>query len=164
MVEERGLLTFRRRRVLRENLTAWLFLAPAGAIIFLFGIFPVTFSFFVSLHRWRRFPDEWRGLDSYIKALGNFGYVIFFWLSLCLLLAGLYALWRIRRASRDEPGGLVWLLPGVLGAGALLAFVNWFFSALAGCAERAGALARPGNDARAVHRRVLRQLPVPAGV
>ncbi len=127
MVEERGLLTFRRRRVLRENLTAWLFLAPAGAIIFLFGIFPVTFSFFVSLHRWRRFPDEWRGLDSYIKALGNFGYVIFFWLSLCLLLAGLYALWRIRRASRDEPGGLAWLLPGVLGAGALLAFVNWFF-------------------------------------
>lgn len=124
---ERGLLSFRRRRVLLENLTAWLFLAPAGAIIFLFGIFPVTFSFFVSLHRWRRFPDEWRGLDSYVKAMGNFGYVIFFWLALGLLLAGLYALWRFWRASRDVSGGPAWLLPGVLAAGALLAFINWFF-------------------------------------
>ena len=127
VVVEQGLLSFRRRRVLLENLTAWLFLAPAGAIIFLFGIFPVTFSFFVSLHRWRRFPDEWRGLDSYIKAMGNFGYVVFFWLALALLLVGLYALWRFWRASRDVAGGMAWLLPGVLAAGALLAFINWFF-------------------------------------
>lgn len=124
---EGGLLTFRRRRVLLENLTAWLFLAPAGGIIFLFGIFPVTFAFFVSLHRWRRFPDEWRGLDSYVKALGNFAWVIFFWLALGLLLLGCYALWRSWRASRDEPRGLAWILPGALLAGALLTFVNWFF-------------------------------------
>lgn len=127
MVREQGLLTFRRRRVLLENLNAWLFLAPAGAIIFIFGIFPVTFSLFVSLHRWRRFPDEWRGLDSYVKALGNFAYVIFFWLALGLLLAGLAALWRLWRESRARPRSAGWLAPGVICAGVLLAFVNWFF-------------------------------------
>ena len=130
MAEASGLFAFRRRRALQENLTAWIFLAPAGAIIFLFGIFPVTFSFFVSLHRWRRFPDEWRGLDSYIKALGNFGYVVFFWLSLGLLLAGLLTLWRLWRASRDERRVLAWTLPGILSAAALLTTVNWFFRLL----------------------------------
>ncbi len=130
MVAEQGLFTFRRRRALIENVTAWLFLAPAGAIIFLFGIFPVTFAFFVSLHRWRRFPDDWRGLDSYIKAMGNFGYVVFFWLSLALLAAGLAALWRFWRESRGEPRARFWLLPGVFCAAALFSFVSWFFQLL----------------------------------
>ena len=130
MVAEQGLFTFRRKRALIENVTAWLFLAPAGAIIFLFGIFPVTFAFFVSLHRWRRFPDDWRGLDSYIKALGNFGYVVFFWLALALLAAGLVALWRFRRESQGETRARFWMLPGVLCAAALLSFVSWFFQLL----------------------------------
>ena len=130
MLEQRGPFTVRRRRVLLENLTAWLFLAPAGAIIFLFGIFPVTFAFFVSLHRWRRFPDDFRGLDSYVKAMGNFGYVVFFWLSLALLLLAAYTFWRLWRDCRDAPGRAGWILPGVAGAGALIALFNWFFTLL----------------------------------
>ena len=53
-----------RGRVLLENLTAYAFLAPAGLLICLFGLFPVAFAFFVSLHKWRRFPDEYVGLDK----------------------------------------------------------------------------------------------------
>ncbi len=110
-----------------ENLTAYLFLAPAGAIIFLFGIFPVLFAFFVSLHRWRRFPDEYRGLDSYVDALGNFAYVVFFWLALGLILFGVYSAWRLWRDSRGERQALLFLVPGASGALGVLAFTNWFF-------------------------------------
>ena len=158
MLEQRGPFTFRRRRVLLENLTAWLFLAPAGAIIFLFGIFPVTFAFFVSLHRWRRFPDDFRGLDSYVKAMGNFAYVVFFWLSLALLLLAAYTCWRLWRECRRAPGRAGWILPGVAGAGALIALFQLVLHAFARRVERACASARPGDDPRPLHRRVFRQL------
>jgi ABC-type sugar transport system permease subunit len=117
----------RRWRVIRENLTAYAFLAPAGTIIFLFGVFPVLFAFFVSLHRWRRFPGDYRGLDSYVKALGDLAYVVFFWLALGILLASVYWLWRLWRESRDERQALLYLVPGALAAAGILAFTNWFF-------------------------------------
>lgn len=126
-VQTSGWFESRRGRVILENLTAYLFLAPAWAIIFVFGLFPVLFAFFVSLHRWRRFPGEYRGLTYYIQALGDFAYVLFFWLALGLILAGLYALWRIWRESEDERQGLLYLLPGAVATAGLFAFVNWFF-------------------------------------
>lgn len=122
-----GWFSSRRRRAIRENLTAYLFLAPAGTIIFVFGLFPVLFAFFVSLHRWRRFPGDYRGLDTYVKALGNFAYVLFFWLAVGALVYGLYALWRLWRESRNERQGLWMLVPGALAAGGLFAFLNWLF-------------------------------------
>ena len=81
------MLNTRRGRIFIENLTAYVFLAPAGCLILCFGLFPVAFAFFVSLHRWRRFPDEYIGLANYEKALGNFGYILFFWLALLGLIA-----------------------------------------------------------------------------
>lgn len=120
----------RRGRVVLENLTAYLFLAPAGIIIFIFGLFPVGFAFFVSLHQWRRFPGEYRGLDSYVKAVGSFAYVGFFWLSVGFILFGAYMLYRLWRQTRAEPRGLVYVIPGAASAVALTAFVNWFFTLL----------------------------------
>jgi multiple sugar transport system permease protein len=45
--------TGRRGRRLKEYLTAYIFIAPASILIFMFGIFPVFFALYVSLHRWR---------------------------------------------------------------------------------------------------------------
>ena len=75
-------LNTKRGQALIENLTAYLFLAPAGIIIFVFALFPVAFAFFVSLHKWRRFPEEYEGLDNYVEALGGMAYVVFFWLAI----------------------------------------------------------------------------------
>ena len=122
-----GLFNSRRGRILRENLTAYLFIAPAGAIIFVFGLFPVLFAFFVSLHRWRRFPGDYEGLDSYVDALGNLAYVLFFWLALGIMLFGLYALWRLWRNSQGERQGVLFVVPGALAGAALFAFIDWFF-------------------------------------
>jgi multiple sugar transport system permease protein len=129
-VRSSGLFNSRRGRILLENLTAYGFLAPAGTIIFVFGIFPVLFAFFVSLHRWRRFPGEYRGLDNYVEALGSFAYVVFFWLAVGTAVFGLYALWRIWCESRDERGALGFVLPGAAAAASLFAFFNWFFALL----------------------------------
>ncbi|MDX1995274.1 MAG: ABC transporter permease subunit [bacterium] len=123
----RGLFESSRGRVILENLTAYAFLTPALLIIFIFGIFPVGFAFFVSLHRWRRFPEEYRGLDSYVEALGSFALVVFFWLAIGAVVFGLMTVWRARTPGRSEPRSLLYLLPGALAAGATLLVVRWFF-------------------------------------
>ncbi len=123
------LLKTRRGRLFLENLTAYLFLAPAGVLLLLFGLFPVAFAFFVSLHRWRRFPDEYVGLANYEKALGNLGYIVFFWLALLGLAAAARTgkrLWKTRRLSSGDSH--VWsLLSGVISGYAVLLIVDWFF-------------------------------------
>lgn len=111
-------------RILRENLTAYAFLLPAIILIFLFGIFPVAFAFFVSLHRWRRFPDEYIGLANYVRALDDLTYVLFFWLALG---AFAFALLQVRKLwlSRERGKGLSYLVPGLANGGAIFLFVNW---------------------------------------
>ncbi len=129
----------RRRRLLVENLTAYAFLLPAGILIFIFGLFPVLFAFFVSLHRWRRFPDEYLGLGNYQWALGDFTYVLFFWLALAAVIGGVMFLWRVYSPHPLTPspsgrGGIRtkvgYLLPGVLNAAAILLFLRWASMAL----------------------------------
>ncbi len=118
----------RQGRVLLENLTAYLFIFPAGAIIFIFGLFPVAFAFFVSLYRWRRFPDEYRGLENYYEALGSFGYVLFFFVSLGAFLYAAYLLYQMRK--RVNISGWGYLIPGIANAAAAALFINWFFKVL----------------------------------
>jgi multiple sugar transport system permease protein len=125
-----GFFNTRRGRIVRENLTAYLFLAPAGLIIFVFGLFPVLFAFFVSLHRWRRFPDEYRGLDQYVEALGSFAYVVFFWLSVGALIFTGLTLARVWRESREDRRSLLYIIPGAASTFGILAFTDYFFRLL----------------------------------
>lgn len=122
-------LATRRGRWLIENLTAYLFLAPAGLLIFLFGIFPVAFAFFVSLHRWRRFPDQYVGLANYEKALGNLGYILFFWLAIIALAASIAMgrrLLKLLQGSTDHRH-LASLAAGAVAGYAALLAIDWFF-------------------------------------
>ena len=96
------LFATRRGRALQENLTAYIFLFPALLLVFVFGIFPVGFAFFVSLHRWRRFPGDYLGLSNYVRAIDNLAYVLFFWLSIGILTYALIRLWRLLRPQKDR--------------------------------------------------------------
>jgi len=113
-----------------EHLTAYLFLFPALLIIFTFGLFPIAFAFFVSLHRWRRFPEAYTGLDNYVQALGNFTYVLFFWLAFGAVVYAGYTLRRTWQANRQFPRAWLSLLPGLANAAATVLFLNWFFKVL----------------------------------
>ncbi len=118
------LFNSRRGRALQENLTAYVFLAPALLLVFLFGIFPVGFAFFVSLHRWRRFPGDFLGLQNYIQALDKLAYVLFFWLALGALGYALLMLWRMWKAEK-RLRALSYLIPGSANGAALLLLLNW---------------------------------------
>ncbi|MBZ0277162.1 MAG: sugar ABC transporter permease [Anaerolineae bacterium] len=120
----------RRGRTVRENLSAYLFLLPAGIIIFTFGIFPLGFAFFVSLHQWKRFPEAYQGLDNYVRALDGLAYVLFFWLALVGVGLGLRLLVRLWRSTRENQRGRLALLPGLLSAGAVVLLINWIFTLL----------------------------------
>ena len=101
-----------KMRVLREHIAAYLFLLPAAALLFVFNVFPVVFSLFVSLHEWSIFPENYNGLENYEKALGDFAFVLFFWVALGLLFLS----WQIlRNLSQKMENWRSWL-PGMIPA------------------------------------------------
>ena len=81
----------------RENTTAWLMMAPALLVLAVFGIFPIFYAFYVSLHAWRIRQGEVVGLGHYLRALGDPAH-----LGLAVMAAALIWLaWRWgRRGSR----------------------------------------------------------------
>ena len=121
-----GWLTPRRLRSWRENLTGYLMIAPATLLIFVFGIFPVGFALFVSLHKWRLKRGDIIGLTNYTNAIGPLAYLMVFVLGIGLLVL---AFVRFRKAYKEFESQTLrfWLLnlPGILLAGAGLSFINW---------------------------------------
>ncbi|MBI1258133.1 MAG: ABC transporter permease subunit [Chloroflexi bacterium] len=126
LLKTRRIFNSRKGRALQESLTAYVFLAPALILIFVFGIFPVGFAFFVSLHRWRRFPGDFLGLSNYVQALDNLAYVLFFWLALGALVYALLTLRRMVQQGDQRLRALSALIPGAFGSAAVLLFINWF--------------------------------------
>ena len=45
----------------RTNITGYLFISPARAIIAVFGFFPIGYAVYMSFWRWRVRQGEWRG-------------------------------------------------------------------------------------------------------
>ena len=123
-----SLFSGRRGRDLREYLTAYLLLAPALILIFTFGIFPVGFALYVSLHKWLLVRDEFRGLINYVSALDNLAYIGLFAVGLGALAGSFLLLkniWTRAQDEQDKP----WLLalPALLHAAAMLAFIRWIY-------------------------------------
>ena len=118
----------RRGRNLREYITAYLMITPSIALIFLFGIFPVGFALFVSLHKWRIKRTDFIDIDNYIKAVDNLTYVAMFTLAVGALLAAI-SLFRRIMTNAKENQERPWLLaiPGILYVATVLAFINWLF-------------------------------------
>jgi len=65
----------------------------------------------VSLHRWRRFPGEYLGLDNYVQALDSLAYVLFFWLALGAMVYGLLMLRRLWMQGQQRWLALSALIP-----------------------------------------------------
>jgi multiple sugar transport system permease protein len=122
----------KRQRKRRESILAYLFVAPATIITFIFGIWPVVFGFFVSLHQWRANSHNFLGLDQYVRALGNFAYVLAFFISLLFAYGGYIGLRKGLREMRDSgtsfwaflPAGLV-LAIGTIGFSVGFAAQTW---------------------------------------
>lgn len=91
----------------REQALAWGFLAPALTGLVAFGLFPIVYAFYVSLHQWRIRQEAFVGWEHYLRALGQFGYLGYF-------LCGLLLVWgafRLRRALEGWKMGPAFLPP-----------------------------------------------------
>jgi multiple sugar transport system permease protein len=66
-VERPTRMTSHQRRYLRETLIAYLFLLPAGAIIFTFHLLPVIYAFYISMHKWVLVQGAFLGLSNFSK-------------------------------------------------------------------------------------------------
>ena len=120
--------TPRRMRHFRESLTGYLFVTPALILIFMFGIFPVAFAVFVSLHKWRIIRTDFVGLGNYVKAIGNLAYVAVFFLGVGALIALYLLLKKIIQTAR-ELDQKPWLLaiPGFLYTWAVYYFLRYIW-------------------------------------
>jgi len=119
-------LSGRRGRDLREALLAYVMVAPSLLLIFTFGIFPVLFAVYVSLHKWKIRQGDFLGLDNYTKAIDNLAYLLFF----ALVLGLAFFAWRALKdilAQSKEHSDTPWLLaiPAAFHAAAGLLFIRW---------------------------------------
>ena len=82
----------------REILIAWGFLSPALVILIAFGLFPICYAFYVSLHKWQIKQGALIGLDHYRHTLGDPQNLLFFIAGLALV----WAAYRLRTTLRGR--------------------------------------------------------------
>ena len=75
-----------------EQINGYLFIFPAFLIIGLFGIFPVFFGMYMSVHKWKVFKGRFLGFENYQKILGDIGSFWIFILGLLIMIAS-YWFW-----------------------------------------------------------------------
>ena len=77
--QKSGLTLHKLRR--REELTGYLFILPALIVILIFGLFPIIYSFYMSLFNWRVTKGAFVGGKNYLLIFGS-------WTNLLITLAG----------------------------------------------------------------------------
>lgn len=146
-----------RLRHLREYLTAYLMLSPALILILIFGIFPVLFAVYVSVHKWRIVRTDYIGVQNYVTAVGNLAYVIMFFLGIGALVGAFIAARRLFRELRLESRKAYLLaLPGLLYAAAVATFLRYIWLQLPEFLNIADKL-REQEKTQALFRQLLRE-------
>tara|TARA_B100000579_G_scaffold434567_1_gene455740 strand:- start:1384 stop:2508 length:1125 start_codon:yes stop_codon:yes gene_type:complete len=75
-----------------NQIHGYLFILPAFLVISLFGIFPVFFGFYMSVHKWKVFKGRFLGFENYQRILGDIPAFFFFIIGLLLLILS-YWVW-----------------------------------------------------------------------
>ncbi len=78
---------------IKENITGYLFVFPAVLLIGLFGLFPIGYAFYMSLHKWQVRKGAFIGAGNYTKAIGDWQGALIF-IAGFLLMAAAYWLWN----------------------------------------------------------------------
>ncbi|MGD8626446.1 MAG: ABC transporter permease subunit [Anaerolineae bacterium] len=118
----------RQWRRWKEALTAYFFIFPAFLIVGLFGLFPIVFAVYVSVHRWRIKPGDFFGLGNYARAIDTMAYVVAFWLCVIFVALALRSLRQMWRTAREHGDRLwPWLVPAAVMAAGIAQFLRFFF-------------------------------------
>ena len=82
-----------RMRRFKENLTGYLFVAPAFLIIGVFGLFPIGYSIYMSTFQWRVRKGDFIGIENYKKIIGDWSGLLLFLMGIGILILA-YVLWH----------------------------------------------------------------------
>lgn len=74
------------RQERRDHVTAYLFVLPATVLIFIFGLFPIGYAVYMSLHNWRVRKGDFIGLRNYEATLGDWWGALAFFGGLALII------------------------------------------------------------------------------
>jgi multiple sugar transport system permease protein len=119
--------TGRRKRHIREYMTGYLMILPAIVLIFVFGIFPVGFALYVSMHDWFFVMGDFIGMANYVKAVSTLAYVSVFALGIGALIGLWILVKRIRDQAREyDDRPWIYSLSAALYAATILSFLRWF--------------------------------------
>jgi multiple sugar transport system permease protein len=99
---------------------AYLFISPSALIIGAFGIFPLFFTIYVSLFKWRLARGNFAGLDNYLKLLGGNPWYM---AAILASLGGLVLSAVLIRRRRGRWGALRLSCGVLVLAGSLVGFV-----------------------------------------
>ena len=108
---------YQRKRIrwmdVREQLTGYLFILPAVAIITIFGFFPIGYAVYMSLYSWLVRKGPYVGVANYQKALGDFTGAGIFAVGIALLFLA-YFVWNSALKSESNRGLVIKLLAALL--------------------------------------------------
>ena len=93
----------KRRGTGKQEAEGYLYILPAFIIVFTFGIYPILYSLFVSLHRWRIRRGAFLGLENYRSIFGEGHWALLLLLGIALIVLSLYlrdrSIGRVRHYS-----------------------------------------------------------------
>jgi multiple sugar transport system permease protein len=115
----------RRNRAVSENLIGYLFIFPSVLLISVFGIFPVFFTLYVSLHKWRIKRGRFIGLANYREMFGSPLYLLFVIAALICIALAIYLIGkaRLKRGPLPAVSGVFFLLIGMATVVLLLPYL-----------------------------------------
>ena len=73
-----------------NQIAGYVFILPAFLVISLFGIFPVFFAMYMSVHKWKVFKGRFLGFENFEKILGDISSL---WLFIFGLLLMIFSYW-----------------------------------------------------------------------
>lgn len=123
-------LTPKRKKLrwldLREHLTGYLFIAPAFIIIGMFGLFPIGYALYMSMHKWRVRKGDFILFDNYTKAIGDDLAAVGIFLGGIALLVLAYIVWDKAFKSMSNRGLIIGSIVAlVLIAAGLTISLGW---------------------------------------
>jgi multiple sugar transport system permease protein len=111
------------RRRLRDTLTAYLFVSPSALVIGVFGIFPLFFTLYVSLFKWRLARGSFNWLGNYATLFGSSPIALLAFIASVAGILGAAALLRSRLSGLRRAAGVALLICSVAGCVASLPYL-----------------------------------------
>ncbi|MEA4812919.1 MAG: sugar ABC transporter permease [Anaerolineaceae bacterium] len=109
-----------RMTLIRDQIQGYLFILPAAIIIFVFGLFPIGYALYMSLHQWIINKTAFIGAANYLKLFGSWNNFALTALGVILFILGFITWNKGFRTKRMGPrvgylvGAVMFLVGGAV--------------------------------------------------